>query len=139
MEKQHLVLSEINKLSLTQTANKIVETFMQLKESSDSLNVFRTYQEQLNSTIASVSGMVNQIQTIISSFNDFATGLSVVVSNQNKTTELQREFQEAITTHFPIGGEARDVWRKEFDMLISEGKTVSENLSTQLAASTEYI
>lgn len=139
LEKQHLVLSEINKLSLTQTANKIAETFMQLKDSSDSFNVFRTYQEQLNSTIVNVSGMVNQIQTIIDNFNEFATGLSVVVSNQNKTTELQREFQEAITTHFPTGGEARDIWRKEFDMLISEGKTVSENLSTQLTTSTEYI
>lgn len=139
LEKQHLVLSEINKLSLTQTANKIAETFIQLKESADSLNVFRTYQKQLNSTIANVSGMVNQIQTIIGNFNDFATGLSVVISNQNKTTELQREFQEAITIHFPTGGDARDVWRKEFDMLISEDKTVSENLSTQLTVSTEYI
>ena len=139
LEKQHLVLSEINKLSLTQTANKITETFIQLKESADSLNVFRTYQKQLNSTIANVSGMVNQIQTIIGNFNDFATGLSVVISNQNKTTELQREFQEAITIHFPTGGDARDVWRKEFDMLISKGKTVSENLSTQLTVSTEYI
>ena len=139
LEKQHLVLSEINKLSLTQTANKIAETFIQLKESADSLNVFRTYQKQLNSTIANVSGMVNQIQTIIGNINDFATGLSVVISNQNKTTELQREFQEAITIHFPTGGDARDVWRKEFDMLISEGKTVSENLSTQLTVSTEYI
>ena len=139
LEKQHLVLSEINKLSLTQTANKIAETFIQLKESADSLNVFRTYQKQLNSTIVNVSGMVNQIQTIIGNFNDFATGLSVVISNQNKTTELQREFQEAITIHFPTGGDARDVWRKEFDMLISEGKTVSENLSTQLTVSTEYI
>ena len=139
LEKQHLVLSEINKLSLTQTANKIAETFIQLKESADSLNVFCTYQKQLNSTIANVSGMVNQIQTIIGNFNDFATGLSVVISNQNKTTELQREFQEAITIHFPTGGDARDVWRKEFDMLISEGKTVSENLSTQLTVSTEYI
>lgn len=139
LEKQHLVLSEINKLSLTQTANKITETFIQLKESAYSLNVFRIYQKQLNSTIANVSGMVNQIQTIIGNFNDFATGLSVVISNQNKTTELQREFQEAITIHFPTGGDARDVWRKEFDMLISEGKTVSENLSTQLTVSTEYI
>ena len=139
LEKQHLVLSEINKLSLTQTANKIAETFIQLKESADSLNVFRTYQKQLNSTIANVSGMVNQIQTIIGNFNYFATGLSVVISNQNKTTELQREFQEAITIHFPTGGDARDVWRKEFDMLISEGKTVSENLSTQLTVSTEHI
>ena len=87
LEKQHLVLAEINKLSLTQTANKIAATFMQLKDSADSLNVFKSYQEQLNSTIANVSGIVNQTQTIIDKFKDFSTGLSVVVSNQNKTTD----------------------------------------------------
>lgn len=139
LEKQHLVLEEINKLSLTRTANKIAETFMQLKDSSDSLSVFQTYQQQLNSTIANVSGMVNQIQTLLNKFDEFTVGLSLVVSNQNKTSELQREFQEAITTHFPTGSEARDAWRKEFDMFISEGKQVSESLSTQLTASTEHI
>ncbi len=136
-EKQHFVLAEINKLSLTQTANKIAATFMQLKDSADSLNVFKL-STTLNSTIANVSGIVNQIQTLIGKFKDFSTGLSVV-SNQNKTTELQREFQEAITTHFPTGAEARDIWRKEFDLFISEGKQVSESLSTQLTASTEHI
>lgn len=139
LEKQHLVLAEINKLSLTQTANKIAETFMQLKDSADSLTVFRTYQEQLNSTIANTSGVINQIQTLIGKFENFSTGLSVVISNQNKTTELQREFQEAITTHFPTGAEAREIWRKEFDLLMSEGKHVSESLSAQLTASTEHI
>ena len=139
LEKQHLVLAEINKLSLTRTANKIAETFMQLKDSADSLAVFRTYQEQLNSTIANASGVINQIQTLIGKFENFSTGLSIVISNQNKTAELQREFQEAITTHFPTGAEAREIWRKEFDLLMSEGKHVSESLSAQLTASTEYI
>ena len=139
LEKQHLVLEEINKLSLTRTANKIAEIFLQLKDSSESFTVFQYYQQQLNSTIANVSGIVNQIQTLLGKFDEFTAGLSVVVRNQNKTTELQREFQEAITTHFPTGSEARDVWRKEFDMLILEGKQVSESLSTQLTASTEHI
>ena len=139
LEKQHLVLAEINKLSLTQTANKIAETFMQLKDSADSLAVFRTYQEQLNSTIANASGIINQIQTLIDKFNGFSAGLSIVIANQNKTTELQREFQEAITTHFPTGSEARKVWRDEFDLFIYEGQHVSESLSAQLTASTEYI
>ena len=139
LEKQHLVLQEINKLSLTRTANKIAETFLQLKDSSKSLSVFQTYQQQLNSTIANMSGMVNQIQTLLNRFNEFSAGLSLVVSNQNKSNELQQEFQEAITTHFPTGSEAREVWRKEFDMFISEGKQVSESLSSQLTASTEYI
>lgn len=139
LEKQHLVLEEINKLSLTRTANKIAEIFLQLKDSSESFAVFQNYQQQLNSTITNVSGIVNQIQTLLGKFDEFTAGLSVVVSNQNKTTELQREFQEAITTHFPTGSEARDAWRKEFDMFISEGKQVSESLSTQLTASTEHI
>lgn len=139
LEKQHLVLEEINKLSLTRTANKIAETFMQLKESSDAFAVFQTYQQQLNSTITNVSGMVNKIQMLLNKFDEFTAGLSVIISNQNKTTELQRDFHEAITTHFPTGSEAREVWRKEFDFLISEGKQVSESLSTQLTASTEHI
>ncbi len=139
LEKQHLVLAEINKLSLTRTANKIAETFMQLKDSADALTVFSTYQEQLNSTIANASGVINQIQTLIGKFENFSTGLSIVISNQNKTAELQREFQEAITTHFPTGAEAREIWRKEFELLMSEGKHVSESLSAQLTASTEYI
>lgn len=139
LEKQHLVLSEINKLSLTRTANKIADIFMQLKDSSDSLTVFHSYQEQLNSTISNVSGIINQMQVLINNFNEFSTGLSLIISNQNKTTELQREFQEAIALHFPTGSEAREVWRKEFDLLQSEGKHVSEKLSEQLTASTEYI
>ena len=122
LEKQHLVLAEINKLSLTRTANKIAETFMQLKDSSDALAVFRTYQEQLNSTISNASGVINQIQTLIGKFENFSTGLSIVISNQNKTAELQREFQEAITTHFPTGAEAREIWRKEFDLLMTNNK-----------------
>ena len=34
------------------------------------------------------------IQTLIGKFENFSTGLSIVISNQNKTAELQREFQE---------------------------------------------
>lgn len=94
LEKQHLVLSEINKLSLTQTANKIAETFMQLKDSSDSFNVFRTYQEQLNSTISNVSGVVNQIQTLISNFNEFAAGLSVVVAIKTRQRNSRESFKK---------------------------------------------
>ncbi|MBR5469354.1 MAG: hypothetical protein IKU78_02695 [Paludibacteraceae bacterium] len=139
LEKQHLVLEEINKLSLTRTANKIAETFVQLKDSSDSLSIFQSYQQQLNSTIANVSGVVTQIQTLLTKFDEFSVGLSLVVNNQNQTSELQRKFHEAITTHFPTGSEARDAWRKEFDLFISEGKQVSESLSTQLTASTEHI
>lgn len=139
LEKQHLVLEEINKLSLTRTANKIASTFVQLKESSDAFAVFQTYQQQLNSTIDNVSGVVNQIQTLLCKFDEFAAGLSVVVNNQNRASELQQQFHEAITIHFPTGSEAREVWRKEFDLFILEGKKVSESLLEQLTASTKHI
>ncbi len=139
LEKQHLVLQEINNLSLTRTANKIAETFMQLKDASDSLEVFRTYQKELNKTTQDVGSVITDIKNVLEKFNSFADGLSIVVANQNKTVELQKEFKEAIATHFPIGSEARDAWRKEYDMFISEGAEVSKVLSAQLTASTEHI
>lgn len=139
LEKQHLVLVELNNLSLTKTANKISETFMTLKEASESLNVFHSYQQQLNSTIVNITGMVNQIQALLDKFDEFSVGLSLLVKSQNNTNELQRMFQEAITTHFPTGSDAREVWRKEFDLFMSEGKQVSESLSAQLMMSTEHI
>lgn len=139
LEKQHLVLEELNQLSLTRTANQIARTFMHLKESSDQLSVFKEYQQDLNTTMGRVSGAISSIQDLINKFDDFSTGLSYIVQNQQRTIELQNSFQEAITTHFPTGSEARDIWRKEFDMLVSEGKEVSDSLSSQLTASTEHI
>lgn len=139
LEKQHLVLEEINKLSLTQTSNKIAEIFAQLKDSADTFSVFQNYQKQLNTTVNNVSGVVTKIQTLVDKFDEFAAGLSVVVDNQNKSAELQQKFQEAIDVHFPTGSDARAVWRKEFDLIINEGQQVSESLSKQLTASTEHI
>jgi peptidoglycan hydrolase CwlO-like protein len=66
-------------------------------------------------------------------------GLATVVSNQNTAKELQQQFKSAIETHFPTGSEARDIWRNEFDLVVSEGQKVSEDLSEQLAASTTHI
>lgn len=139
LEKQHLVLEELNKLSLTRTANKIAETFVTLKDSSESLNVFKTYQTQLNSTISNLSNVVGKVDTVIEKFDDFGHGLSTVVKNQNRTSELQQNFQNAIETHFPTGSEGREVWREEFDLLMNDAKQASESLSTQLTASTSHI
>lgn len=139
LEKQHLVLEEINKLSLTRTANKIAETFVTLKDSADSLDVFKTYQDQLNGTIKSMTDATVKIDSLLSKFSEFGAGLSLVVNNQNKAATLQQEFKDAIETHFPTGSEGRNVWRKEFDTLMEDAKQVSENLSSQLTASTEYV
>lgn len=139
LEKQHLVLEEINQLSLTKTANKIAETFVTLKDASDSLNVFKSYQDQLNTTTRDVAETIAKFNALLSNFDEFKTGLITIVQNQNNTFDLQRTFRDAIETHFPTGGEGRDVWRNEFDLLMKEAKLVSDNVSTQLEASTEYI
>ena len=139
LEKQHLVLEELNKLSLTKMSTEIANTFQQLKDSSDHLACFRQYQVELNNTITHLGGVASQIQSLISNFNEFSIGLSTVVSNQNVATELQRKFSDAITTHFPAGSDARDIWRKEYDLILTEGKQVSEQLSQQLSSSTDHI
>lgn len=139
LEKQHLVLEEINNLSLTRTANKIAETFVTLKDASDSLNVFRSYQDQLSATTRNVAETIGKFDALISNFDDFKSGLTVIVQNQKGFSELQRAFKDSIETHFPTGSEGRNIWRKEFDLLMEEAKQVSDNVSTQLESSTEYI
>lgn len=139
IEKQHLLLVEINKMNQTKVATQIAETFNTLKESSESFNAFRNYQESLNTTIEEVNSAVSKIDTIVQKFDDFAKSLKVVVENQETAGKLQSQFKAAIETHFPIGSEAREMWRKQFDELSSDASTVSEELNGQLRASTDYI
>lgn len=139
LEKQHLVLTEINKLSLARTATKIAETFVGLKDAADELVVFRTYQENLNATIENVNRMLQEITGIIAKFDDFNTNLSVIVQNQATAVELQKEFKDAINEHFPTGAEGREMWRKEFDNLVADAQKVTKGLNDQLLASTQYI
>ena len=139
IEKQHLLLVEINKMNQTKVATQIAETFNTLKESSESFNAFRNYQESLNTTIEEVNSAVSKIDTIVQKFDDFAKSLKVVVENQETAGKLQSQFKAAIETHFPIGSEAREMWRKQFDELSSDTSTVSEELNGQLRASTDYI
>lgn len=101
LEKQHLVLVEINKLSMTETATKIAESFKTLKESSESLDVFKSYQTQLNTTIKNMNNAVTQMGSLISEFDSFKAGLNAVVRNQDKHDLLEQQFKEAIETHFP--------------------------------------
>jgi hypothetical protein len=139
LEKQQQVLQEINKLSLTKTASKIAETFVNLKESADKLEIFKTYQEQLNGTIMQVEQAAQHIGEVIQKFDDFNANLSVVLQNQTATLDLQQQFKESIETHFPAGSEGREVWRKEFDMLVEDSKKVTSTLNNQLVATTQYI
>lgn len=139
LEKQHLVLTEINKLSMTETATKIAETFKTLKESSEELGVFKQYQAQLNTTVKGMTSAVTKMDELIGEFDGFKAGLVAVVAQQEEHYRAQQEFKDAIETHFPTGSEGRDVWRKEFDTLIEDAKNVTIQLSEQLTASTVHI
>lgn len=139
IQKQHLLLVEINRMDQPKVATQIAETFKTLKDSSDSLTAFRGYQDSLNTTIQEVNTAVSKIDTIVDTFDDFAKSLKVVVENQETAGKLQAQFKSAIETHFPTGSEAREAWRKQFDELTTDASTVSEELNTQLRASTEYI
>lgn len=139
LEKQHQVLDDINKLSLTKTATKIAETFVNLKDSADKLEIFKRYQDQLNGTIDQVERASGHIGEVIQKFDDFNANLSIVLQNQSATLDLQQQFKEAIETHFPAGSEGREVWRKEFDMLVEDSKKVTTTLNDQLVSTTQYI
>ena len=139
IEKQHLLLVELNKMDQPKLAVQIAESFKSLKESSDSLGIFRQYQNDLNKTVKEIEGVVSHIGNIISNFDDFSSNLRIVVNNQAVAGELQKDFKTAIEKHFPTGSEAREMWRKEFDELSSDATEISKELNEQLKASSEYI
>lgn len=139
IEQQHLLLVEINKMNQTQMATTIADTFKQLHESSEAFGAFHKYQQDLNNTVEQVNTAVSRIDDIITSFEDFAKSLAIVVENQGNSGEMLTQFQAAIEQHFPTGSDARQMWRNEFDELTSDAKQVTEELNNQLKASTEYI
>lgn len=139
IEKQHLLLVEINKMNQTQMATTIAKTFKDISDASEAFNTFKSYQDNLNNTVKNVDAAVSRIEDVADSFDDFAKALNVVVENQGAATELQAQFRAAIEQHFPIGSEAREMWRKEFDLLSSDATTVSNELNDQLRAATQYI
>lgn len=139
IEKQHLLLVEINKMKQKEIAVEIANVFQTLKDSSDSLATFRGYQEGLNETIGKVDGAVSKIEDVIKSFNGFAESLNVVVENQSTASELQNQFRASIEKHFPTGSEAREMWRKQLDNITEDAATVSNELNAQLKTQTDYI
>lgn len=139
LEKQHLVLQELNQLGVTQISHEIVNTFKLLKDSSDDLKVFKSYQSELNDTIKALATTTEKINNLFEQFSTMRTGLDVVIANQNQSSELQKTFQTAIEEHFPKGSEAREMWRNEFDNLIEDAKVASDSLSEQLTACTQYV
>lgn len=139
IEKQHNLLIEINKMKQKEMSIEIAEAFGSLKDSAKSLEVFRIYQEGLNKTIEKVDTSVARIENVIKSFDNFASALNVVVENQGAAVELQTQFRTAIEKNFPTGSDVREMYRRQFDELTTDAKTVSEELNTQLKLSTTYI
>ena len=52
IKEQHEVLEEINKLNLSKTAAKIAETFKTMQSTADALDVFKGYQQALNTAMS---------------------------------------------------------------------------------------
>lgn len=139
LEKQHLVLTQIQDMGMTRMANRVASAFVQLNEAADALNTFHQYQQDLNTTIHQVQGGVAQIDTLIAKFDSFISALSSVANAQGTAIALQQQFKEAIEQHFPTGSDGREMWRKEFDNLLTDAQTVSRQLNTQLSQNTSYV
>lgn len=139
LEKQHLVLTQIQDLGVTRMANRVASAFVQLNEAAEALNTFHQYQQSLNSTIQQVNNGVGQIETLIKKFDNFINALNSVANSQITTMALQQQFKEAIEQHFPTGSDGREIWRKEFDHLLEDAQKVSGQLNSQLAQNTGYV
>ena len=139
LEKQHLVLAQIQDMGMTRMANKVASAFTQLSEAADALNTFQQYQQGLNYTIQQVQTGVGQIETLIAKFDNFMAALNSVANAQGTTIALQQQFKEAIEQHFPTGSDGREMWRKQFDNLLTDAQTVTGQLNAQLTQNTNYV
>ncbi|MDL2244465.1 hypothetical protein LJC54_03060 [Parabacteroides sp. OttesenSCG-928-J18] len=139
LEKQHLVLEQIQNMGMTRMANQVASAFVQLNEAADALNTFQQYQHGLNSTIQQVQTGVAQIETLIAKFDNFISALNSVANAQGTAIALQQQFKEAIEQHFPTGSDGREMWRKEFDHLLEDAQKVSGQLNTQLTQNSTYV
>lgn len=139
LEKQHLVLTQIQELGVTRMTNRVTTAFAQLNDAAEALNTFHQYQQDLNVTISQVKTGVSQIDTLIAKFDNFISALNSVTNAQNSTIALQQQFKESIEQHFPTGAEGREIWRREFDNLLNDAQDVSKQLNAQLTQNTNYV
>lgn len=139
LEKQHIVLTQIQEIGVTKMAAVISSSFAELKEAADSLMIFRKYQKGLNDTMERVSFGIGQMDLLVGRFDEFIKALKIVASAQVENQNLNKEFKKAIEQHFPTGSEGREIWRKEFDNLMSDARKVSERFNEQLTVNTRYV
>jgi hypothetical protein len=139
LEKQQTVLEEINKLNLTRTSNKIAEVFVGLKESSEHLEKFQTYQKGLNGYVDKTEKVAHDMNVIIEQFKDFNLNLKAISNNSVATIELQKQFKDSLEKHFPTINDHREVWRNQVDELNQDIKEVYKELNSYFKTSTEQI
>ena len=139
LQKQQTVLEELNKLSLTKTATSIANTFVNLKESSEHLAKFQTYQSSLNNYVDKTEKVANEMNTIIDQFKNFNNNLQVISNDTIATLELQRQFKDSLEKHFPVIKDHREVWRTQVDELNQDIKEVYKELNNYFKTSTEQI
>jgi hypothetical protein len=139
LSKQQLVLEEINKLSLTRTSTTIVETFVNLKNSSEQLKMFLDYQVSLNQNISEAQKVVGGLNNTLNSFKSFNSNLDAIAKNVNSSIELQRQFKDMLELHFPTIKDHREVWRGQVDELNTDIKGVYGELNKYFQESTSII
>lgn len=139
LRKQQTVLEEINKLSLTRTAQKIAEVFADLNESSVHLEKFQTYQKSLNGYVDKTEKVADDMNSIIEHFKDFNINLKAISNNSVATIELQKQFKDSLEKHFPTINDHREIWRTQVDELNQDVKEVYKELNNYFKTSTEQI
>lgn len=139
LSKQHLVLEEINKLSLTRTSSIIAETFSDLKNSSEQLKMFINYQQGLNQNIVDAQHVVSGLNTTLEKYQSFNTNLEALSSNVNSAIELQRQLRDSLELHFPTITDHKEIWRNQVDEINSDIKNVYKELAEYFKTSTQNI
>jgi len=139
LTKQQFVLEEINKLSLTRTATKIAEVFVDLQESSQHLEKFLTYQKGLNEYVDKAESVTKEMNDIIDKFKDFNLNLKAIGNNTLAAIELQKQFKDSLEIHFPVRSEYREKWREQTDELNQDVKRVYAELYNYFKEQTEQL
>lgn len=139
LTKQQFVLEEINKLSLTRTATRIAEVFVDLQESSQHLEKFLTYQKGLNEYVDKAESVTQEMNDIIDKFKDFNLNLKAVSNNSLASIELQKQFKDSLEIHFPVRSEYREKWREQTDELNQDVKKVYSELYNYFKEQTEQL
>lgn len=139
LQKQQTVLEEINKLSLTRTATRIVKIFAGLKESSEHLEKFKEYQKGLNGYVDKTEKVAEDMNLIIDQFKDFNANLKAISNNSIATIELQKQFKDSLEKHFPTIDDHREIWRTQVDEMNQDIKEVYIELNSYFKTSTEQI